>query len=73
MAVGAEGAFSYFISKTTTVDPSTQNPVQFTPEDGDSEDVGFGDYLVGATCSLPKNGVVNDTYVAYAVDNGDGA
>lgn len=70
LATGFEGGFSYFISKTTTVDPSVQTSVDFSPADGQSEDVGFGDFLVGLTCTLPKNGVVNDTYVAYAVDNG---
>ena len=68
LAVGPEGAFSYFISKTTTVDPGVQNSVTFTPEDGESEDAGFGDYLVGMTCVLPPKSIVNDTYVAYTVD-----
>lgn len=70
LAVGPEGAFSYFISKTTTVDPATQNSVEFTPADAGSSDIGFEDYLVGLTCTLPKNGVVNDTYVSYTIDNG---
>jgi len=70
LAVGPEGEFSYFISKTTTVDAGVQNSVLFTPEDGGSSDLGFNDWLVGLTCTLPKNGVVNDTYVAYVVDNG---
>ncbi|HET7163052.1 MAG TPA: hypothetical protein VFI32_10330 [Rhodanobacteraceae bacterium] len=69
-AVGPEGAFSYFISKTTTVAPGEQSPVEFTPADGGSSDIGFNDYLIGLTCTLPKGGVVNDTYVAYAIDNG---
>lgn len=69
-AVGPEGAFSYFISKTTTIDPSVQNSVQFTPADGASADAGFGDYLIGVTCTLPKNAIVNDTYVSYTIDNG---
>jgi hypothetical protein len=70
LAVGPEGAFSYFINKTTTVDPAEQNSVTFTPEDGGSEDAGFGDYLVGLTCILPPKSIINDTYVAYSVDNG---
>jgi hypothetical protein len=69
-AVGPEGAFSYFISKTTTVDPGVQNAVEFTPADDGSEDVGFGDYLIGLTCVLPPQSIVNDTYVAYSIDNG---
>lgn len=73
LAVGPEGAFSYFVSKTTTVAPGVQNSVEFTPADGGSADAGFGDYLVGLTCTLPKNAIVNDTYVAYTIDNGDGA
>lgn len=70
LAVGPEGDFSYFISKTTTVTPGTQGSVTFTPADAASADVGFGDYLVGLTCNLPPKSIVNDTYVAYSVDNG---
>lgn len=70
VATGFEGEFSYFFSKTTTVDPGMQTGVDFTPADADSADLGFGEYLVGLTCTLPKNGVVNDTYVSYSIDNG---
>ena len=70
MAAGFEVAFTSFISKTPTVDPSTQTLVDFTPADAGSSANGFGEYLVGLTCTLPKNGVVNDTYVSYSVDNG---
>ena len=70
-AAGTAGDFSYFISKTTTVAPGAQVPVEFTPADGGSPDaVGFEEFLVGLTCTLPKNGAVYDTYVAYMVDNG---
>jgi hypothetical protein len=69
-ATGFEGAFSYFIIKTTSVDPNTPVPVDFSPADAGSGDTGFGEYLVGLTCTLPKGGVVNDTYVSYSVDNG---
>jgi hypothetical protein len=70
VATGYEGAFSYFFSKTTTVDPGMSTPVDFSPADAGSADIGFGEYLVGLTCTLPKNGVVNDNYVSYSVDNG---
>ncbi|MFT3896161.1 MAG: hypothetical protein QM719_00415 [Thermomonas sp.] len=70
LAVGPEGDFSYYISKTTAVVPGTQSSVMFTPEDAGSEDLGFQDALVGLTCILPPKAIVNDTYVGYAVDNG---
>jgi hypothetical protein len=69
-ATGFEGEFSYFINKTTTVDPGMSTPVDFSPADAGSGDIGFGEFLVGLTCTLPKNGVVNDTYVSYTIDNG---
>jgi hypothetical protein len=64
LATGPEGAFSYFISQTTTVSPSEQTPVQFAPEDA----AGFGEYLVGATCILPPKSIIGETDVAYTVD-----
>ena len=70
LAAGFAGDFSYFINKTTTVAPAAQVPVEFTPADGGSGDLGFGDFLTGVNCTLPKNGAVYDTYVAYAIDNG---
>ena len=75
-AVGVEGSFSFFVSKTTNVAADTipsggpSASVEFTPADSGSPDPGFGDYLVGLTCQLPKGAVIEDTYVAYAVDNG---
>lgn len=68
LATGPEGAFSYFISKTTTVAASEQTPVSFTPEDGGSEDTGFGEYLVGLTCILPPKAIIGETDVAYITD-----
>ena len=70
LAAGLAGDFTYFINKTTPVAPAAQVPVVFTPADVGSSDAGFGEYLVGANCVLPKNGAVYDTYVAYSVDNG---
>jgi hypothetical protein len=70
LAVGPEGDFSYYISKTTNVVPSQQASVFFSPEDAESEDLGFGDSLVGLTCMMPPKAIMNDTYVSYAVDNG---
>ena len=70
LAVGPEGAFSYFVSKTTTVDPGVQNIVEFTPADGGSADAGFGDSLVGLTCMLPPKAIIGETDIAYVVDNG---
>jgi hypothetical protein len=71
VGVGVEGPDMLFASKTTTVDVGTSTPVQFDPQDVGLTD-GFGDYLIGLTCMLPPKSIVNDTYVAYAVDNGDG-
>mgnify|MGYP000860385766 CR=1 FL=1 len=68
LATGPEGAFSYFISKTTTVAPSEQTAVTFTPADGGSQDPGFGEYLVGLTCVLPPKAIIGETDVAYTVD-----
>lgn len=68
LATGFEGAFSYFISKTTAVAPSDPVAVDFTPADAGSGDAGFGEYLVGLTCVLPPKSIVNDTYVSYTVD-----
>ena len=70
LATGFAGDFSFFINKTTTVAPAAKVPVSFTPADGGSGAVGFGDFLAGVNCTLPKNGAVYDTYVAYTVDNG---
>jgi hypothetical protein len=70
LAVGQEGDFTYYISKTTTVNPSTRTSVSFTPEDGGSDAPGFEDFLVGLTCIMPPKSIINDTYVAYYVDNG---
>lgn len=70
LAVGPEGEFSYYISKTTTVAPGVPNYVQFTPEDAGSTDPGFMDWLVGLTCTLPKNAIITETLVSYSVDNG---
>lgn len=69
LATGPEGAFSYFISKTTHVAASEQTPVVFSPADAGSEDVGFGEYLVGLTCMLPPKAIIGETNVAYAVDS----
>ena len=68
LATGPEGAFSYFISKTTNVAPAEQTPVMFSPEDAGSEDTGFGEYLVGLTCMLPPKAIIGETDVAYTVD-----
>ena len=73
LAAGPEGAFSYYISKTTTVAASEQTPVTFTPEDGGSAAEGFGESLVGLTCMLPPKAIIGETDVAYTIDNGDGA
>ena len=70
LATGPEGAFSYFISKTTHVLASDQTPVEFTPADGGSEEVGFGEALVGLTCMLPPKAIIGETDVIYVVDNG---
>ena len=70
LATGPEGAFSYFISKTTEdIEPSVQTPVTFTPEDGGSEDIGFGEYLVGLTCMLPPKAIIGETDVVYNTDD----
>lgn len=68
LAVGPEGAFSYYINKTTIVEPSTPQQVTFSPEDAGSTDLGFKDWLVGLTCSMPKNAIMNDTNVSYEVN-----
>jgi len=69
LATGPEGAFSYFISKTTTVGPGSQTPVSFSPDDAGSPDAGFGEYLVGLTCMLPPKAIIGETDVAYTVDS----
>ena len=73
-AVGAEGAFSQFMTKDVDVEVGTPSALEWTMDDasdpGAIVDNGFGDYLIGVTCILPPKAIVNDTYVAYAVDNG---
>ncbi len=73
-AVGVEGAFSQFMAKDVDVDVGTPASLEWNTDDASDSGAivgnGFGDYLIGVTCVLPPKAIVNDTYVAYAVDNG---